>query len=352
MPTAWVDLVDVCRAATSSSSGRYDLVRGALRRQGYEVRGLADAALRTSLVPADVTLFDAAVTRGEVELVPDAAPHLLERVVRDGTATLVTGRRFRTLRGAFPELDGHPRVLRPSFRGTEVTLEPAPLDRLGHLDVSTTARVQQLAAIGYRGPQDHDLLLHDWRCRTASCEAATTAPQIEVLPHVDHGTAVCPRCSRPLQRLGPASAGVEVTLGTGGRTRRRVAVARGLALTVGCGVAHGDLDVTDLLAEDDGSFLVSREHLVVTNHDGRLRVRDAGSPAGSRLRSASGEVVDLRPGATTVLGIGEVVTLGGVLDVTVVPRRWTLAATAHPATAATPHAAADVGTVTAAAPRS
>lgn len=354
MPTAWVDVVDVCRSAAGRRFAGYDLVRAALRRRGLEVRGLADASLRAALPAAELAHLDAAVRGGEVELVPDAAPHLLERVARDRTATLVTRRRLRTLRGTFPELDGLSRVLCPSFLSGEVTLEPAPLDRLGGLDVSTTARVQQLAAIGYRGPEDHDLLRHDWRCRTAGCEVGATAPQLEILPHVDHGTAVCPGCDRPLQRLGAAADGVGLALALASdrRARRRVAVARGLALTLGCGVARGDLDVDHLLGEDDGAFLVAREHLVVTNHDGRLRVRDAGSAAGSRLRLTSGAVADLRPGVTTVLGIGEAVTLGGVLEVTVVPRRWTLAATFHPATATTRHGDADVGTVTAGGTRS
>jgi hypothetical protein len=350
MPHALVDLTDVCRR--TSSFDPYVAVRTAVRQRGFEVRALADTTLRTELGSDDLAHLDAAVRRDEVELVPDAAPHLLERLNRDTTAVLVSNRRFRTLRSTFPSLDGVERVLRHAVTAGTAELTPAPFDRLGELEVSGPARVRRLAAAGHRSASDHDLLRHDWRCRTRGCVAAASAPQLELPPHVLGGAAVCPVCEQVLVRLGPVSAGVELTLGVAGTVRQRIAIAQPSASTLGRGAGPADLDVQHLLSDDDGAFLVAREHLVVTNHDGRLRVRDAGSQAGSRLRSTDGQVVDLEPGTTTVVETGETVTLGGVLEVTPVPRRWTWLTTLHPGEARGGADHPDVGTVTVRAVRS
>jgi hypothetical protein len=333
---ALIDLVDVCRGPAGADLDGYDPVRTTVRRRGLDVRAIGDSALRTRLGADDRAHLDAAVRRGEVELVPDAAPHLLERLTSDPAGVLVSNRRFRSLRSTFPALDGVTRVYRHHTVGGRAELTPAPFDRLGTLDVATSARLRTLAAAGYLGPADHDLLLSDWRCPSRDCVVAASAPQLEAIPRVVDATALCPGCGEVLRRLGPVTAGIEVALGVAGRVRQRVVIARGLALTLGRGAGPGDLDVSHLLSDDDGAVLVAREHLVVVNRDGRLLVRDAGSAAGSRIHLTSGEVSDLAPGVSTVVGTGETVTLGGVLEVTPVPRRWTWAATTHPGTV-TPH---------------
>jgi hypothetical protein len=329
---ALIDLNDVCLAPGGAELDGYAAVRAAVRRRGLEVRAIGDNALRTRLRTDDLAHLHAAVRHGEVELVPDAAPYLLERLTTAETDLLVSNRRFRALRSTFPGLDGVTRVYRHHTTDGHVELTPAPFDRLGTLDVATPARLRALAAAGYLTRADHDLLLSDWRCPSRDCPLAASAPQLETIPRVVDATALCPGCGQVLRRLGPVAAGVEVALGVGGRVRQRVVVARGLALTLGRGPGPGDLDVRHLLSDDDGAVLVAREHLVVVNRDGRLLVRDAGSAAGSRLHLTSGEVADLEPGVTTVVGTGETVTLGGVLELTPVPRRWTWAATAHPET--------------------
>jgi hypothetical protein len=329
---ALIDLVDVCRGPSGPDLDGYAAVRAAVRRRGLEVRAIGDNALRTRLGPDDLAHLDAAVRRGEVELVPDAAPHLLERLTTAPDGVLVSNRRFRALRSTFPALDGETRVYRHHTADGHVELTPTPFDRLGTLDVATPSRLRTLAAAGYLTPADHDLLLSDWRCPSRECPIAASAPQLEPIPRIVDATALCPGCGQVLRRLGPVDAGVEVALGVGGGVRQRVVVARGLALTLGRGPGPGDLDVCHLLSDADGAVLVAREHLVVVNRDGRLLVRDAGSAAGSRLHLTSGEVTDLAPGVTTVVGTGEMVTLGGVLELTPVPRRWTWAATVHPAT--------------------
>jgi hypothetical protein len=350
MQRALIDLTDVC--GRSGSFDPYVAVRAAVRQRGLEVRALADTTVRTQLGPDDLAHLDAAVRRDEVELVPDAAPHLLERLATDTDTVLVSNRRFRSLRSTFPSLDGVERVLRHDLTTGRAELIPAPFDRLGELEVSTAARLRRLAAAGHRSASDHDLLLHDWRCRTRGCVGAASAPQLELPPHVLGGAAVCPVCEQVLVRLGPVSAGIELTLGVAGTVRQRIVIAQRSASTLGRGAGPADLDVQHLLSDDDGALLVAREHLVVTNHDGRLRVRDAGSSAGSRLRSPDGRVIDLEPGTTTVVETGATVTLGGVLEVTPVPRRWTWATTLHPGVAPAGADHPDVGTVTVRAVRS
>jgi hypothetical protein len=299
---ALIDLDDVCRAPGGAELHGYAAVRAAVRRRGLDVRAIGANALRTRLDADELADLDAAVRRGEVELVPDAAPHLLERLTADTTSLLVSNRRFRSLRSTFPALDGTSRVFRHHTTGGHAELSPAPFDRLGTLDVATPARLRTLAAAGYRERADHELLRSDWRCPSHACVVAASAPQLETIPRVADGTALCPGCGEVLRRLGPVADGVEVTLGVSGRVRQRVVVARGLALTLGRGPGPGDLDVCHLLSEEDGAVLVAREHLVVVNRDGRLVVRDAGSAAGSRLRLTSGQVTDLVPGVTTAVG--------------------------------------------------
>lgn len=327
---ALIDLVDTCRGPEGASWEGYTAVRAAVRRRGAQVRTIGDTVLRTQLDRDDLEELDGAVRAGEVELVPDAAPHLLERLTADPSGVLVSNRRFRTLRSTFPALDRATRVYRHHLSDGRAELTEAPFDRLGMLDVTTPARLRALAALGYREPADHDLLLTDWRCPSRDCVVAASAPQLEAVPRVLDGTALCPGCGQVLRQLGPVAAGIELALGVAGHVRRRVVLARGLVLTLGRGAGPGDLDVHHLLGDDDGAVLVAREHIVVVNRDGRLLVRDAGSPAGSRVRLTSGEVADLAPAVPTVVGTGETITLGGVLEVTPVPRRWTWAVTSHP----------------------
>lgn len=329
VPTALLDLTDACRVGDEVSFAHVAALRTALHRRGLKFRAVGDSWLLHQLSDHDRTQLTAAIQRGEVELAPYGAPHLLHRVVTTRRAVLVSRDRYPTLRAAFPGLDGHQRALTHRIEGRRAVLAPAPFDDIDCADASRAARVHALRELGY-GAADHDLLRFDWRCLTTGCVGRSTGTELPTVPRCVDGAPICPFCDRELQCGAPVEDGVAFELAVRGAVRQHVTVGRGLALTLGRGAGPRDLDVQHLLTDDDGAFLVAREHLVVANHDGRLTVRDAGSAGGTRLRRAAGGVVDLQPTVTTVVAPGDSLVLGGVLELRAEPRRWPRALLLHP----------------------
>jgi hypothetical protein len=101
--TALVDLSNVRRGDTTPSCDGYLLLRQRLLDVGYSrVRAIADSSLRFRLPARDVGHLEAAIGRGEGQMTPYAARHLIAAALEDDTITLVTNDRFRAPRGRFP----------------------------------------------------------------------------------------------------------------------------------------------------------------------------------------------------------------------------------------------------------
>jgi hypothetical protein len=319
--TALVDLSNACRGDGAPRWDRYELLRQRLLDAGFaRIRAIGDSSLRFRLPPIDVGHLEGAINRKEVQLVPYADPYLIEAALDDRSVSIVTNDRFRGLRRRFPALDGFERVLAFRFAGGDVHLHRSPLERIGGAEVSRAAEDEALGALGYSRPDHRELLSWDWRCLTPTCPAAAL-PQLDELPVCDDGTACCPTCDVTLERLGLATGGLELKLLVDGEVRERLALAVGTALRLGRGAGPGRFDVTPLL-DEAGVRLLSRRHVEVANHDGRLRVRELGSRNGTQLLRADGSVSQIGGGTLVALGPDDRIRLAGLLELERSGRRW------------------------------
>jgi hypothetical protein len=320
--TALVDLSNACQGGADHPRwDRYVLLRQRLIDEGFDrVRAIGDNSLRFKLPAIDVGHLDGAIGRREVQLVPYADPYLVQEALADASISLVSNDRFRGLRRQFPSLAGFDRVLAFRFDGTDVHLHRSPLTPIEDAEASRAAEDEDLARLGYRHPDHRDLLRWDWRCSTEGCRAAFL-PQLDELPYCDDGVACCPACDATLERLGLATGGLEIKLSVDGDVRERLALAVGAAARLGRGAGPGRLDVSPLL-DGEGGRLVSRRHVEVANHDGRLRVKELGSRNGTEVRRADGSTAPLQAGSVVVLGADDVACLAGQLELQLSGRRW------------------------------
>jgi hypothetical protein len=320
MQVALVDLSNVCRGEGAPAWDRYLLVRHELDRRGFRVKAIADKSLTFRLPPLDRGHLEAAVRRNEVELVPYADPHLIGRALADDETIILTNDRFRALRRLFPTLDGFERVLAFRFVGQRVDLYRAPLEVLGSADVSHAEEREEAERLGFRTPADRELLRWDWRCGTEGCPVAEQQ-LLNELPICEEAAAYCPCCDEPLERLGLAVGGIELKLLVGGLVLERLALSAGQSVVLGRSSGAGTVDVSHLLGAQDAG-MISRRHLQVTNHDGRLRVRDEGSRNGSAVLRGTGAVDALVPGTTLVVDTSARVSLAGVVEIQLSGRRY------------------------------
>jgi hypothetical protein len=318
---ALVDLSNVCRYDGDASWSRFEMLRQALRRRSVgRVRAIGDSSLRYRLSPPDRADLEAAVRRREVELVPYADPHLVERALADETATIVSNDRFVGLRATFPALNGFERMIRFRFDGTGPVLYPSHLEPVDAATASRAMEQDELKPLGYRTPEDRDLLRWDWRCTAATCPLGSL-PQLDALPRADRGFALCPLCDEPLVQLGLAVGGIEVKLLVAGDVLERVTLATGTGVEIGRRAGTGALPVGHLL-DADAARSVSRSHLYAENRHGRLAVRDLGSHNGTRVVRGDGTSATLRPGSLLLLGPEDRVSVAGVLELQASGRRW------------------------------
>jgi hypothetical protein len=319
--TALVDLSNACRGDGAPRWDRYELLRQRLLDTDFDrVRAIGDRTLRYRLPPIDVGHLEGAIGRKEVQLVPYADPDLIQAALADESVWIVTNDRFRALRRRFPALDGFERVVAFRFAGGDVHLHPSPLEHIDDAEVSRAAEDETLRSLGYSHPDHRELLSWDWRCPAPTCPAAAL-PQLDELPVCDDGIACCPVCDETLERLGLATGGLELKLAVDGEVRERVALAVGAALRLGRGPGPGRFDVTPLLGEADVR-LISRRHLELANHDGRLRVRELGSRNGTQLLRTDGSVSEIGEGTLVALGPHDRIRLAGLLELERSGRRW------------------------------
>jgi hypothetical protein len=139
---------------------------------------------------------------------------------------------------------------------------------------------------------------------------------------------------RTPRALGLAVGGIELKLLVGGLVLERVALAAGQSVVLGRSRGEGAFDVSHLLGAGDAG-VISRRHLRVTNHDGRLRVHDEGSRNGSAILRGTGEVDALTSGTILVVDSSARVSLAGVLEVQLSGRRYARGAVLEEAGAVT-----------------
>ena len=320
--TALVDLSNACRGDGHPRWDRYLLLRERLLSYGFtRVRAIGDSSLRFRLSPTDVGHLETAIGRNEVQMVPYADPHLISAAFDDDTITVVSNDRFRGLRRQFPELRGFRRVLAFRFEEHEVHLHPSPLEEdIDEAELSRIVEAESLTPLGYSTPEDRDLLRWDWRCLEPECGAAQL-PQLDELPLCDEGNPACPICNATLERLGLATGRIEIKVLIAGEVRERFALAVGSSLRVGRGPGPGRFDVSPLL-EDPATSPVSRIHLEVTNHDGRLRICDLASRNGTEVAHADGTTTPLREDNPLFMGVADRVSLAGAVELQRSGRRW------------------------------
>lgn len=319
---ALVDLSNACRGDGKPRWDRYVLLRERLLSSGFtRVHAVGDSSLRFRLSDSDVGHLEAAIRRNEVQMVPYADPHLISAAFDDDAITIVSNDRFRGLRRQFPDLRGFSRVVAFRFADHEVDLYPSPLeDDIDEAELSLLVEEEALTPLGYSKPEDRELLQWDWRCLATTCGAAQL-PQLDELPLCDRGTPACPLCNGTLERLGPATGRIEIKALVAGEVRERFALAMGSSLRVGRGPGPGRFDVSPLL-EDTATSPVSRIHLEVTNHDGRLRVCDLGSRNGTEVAHADGTTTSLHEGKPLFIDIADRVSLAGAIELQRSGRRW------------------------------
>lgn len=319
---AVVDLSNVCHIGGEASWDHYLAVREAWARfGGGRIHAIGDASIRMQLIGTDLAELEAAQRRGEVELVPFADPHLIRRALASEDTWIISNDRFRDHQGRFPELAGFDRLLRISlgYDGV-VSLIEEPLSEVPSAERSRLAERDLVRGLGYELPEDLELLRWDWRCESPGCQYQVN-PQLDVLPRCDGGLAVCPSCDDELVRLGYADGGVELKLSVRGTVLERLALADGSQIVLSRGGIPGSFDVGHLL-EPEVRELVSREHLLVENRGGRLRVRDLGSTNGSTMTDETGEARTMPQGSILMMRADAVCTLAGILELRQSGRRW------------------------------
>jgi hypothetical protein len=318
---ALVDLSNVCRHDGHARWNRFEMLRQALRRRSVgRLHAIGDSSLRYGLSRRDQGDLEAAVRRREVELVPYADPHLVERALDDDTATIVSNDRFVGLRAVFPALDGFDRMLRFRFEGTGAVLSPGRLEPVDATSASQAIERDALRPLGYRTPEDRNLLRWDWRCPGGTCPLGGL-PQLDALPRAEAGVAVCPLCDAALLRLGLVGDGIEIRLLVAGDVLERVTLAAGASVEIGRRIGAGVVPVGHLL-DDEASRSVARSHLRIENRSGRLGVRDLGSRTGTRIVRVDGASTALRPGSPLLLRPEDRVSVAGVLELELAGRRW------------------------------
>jgi hypothetical protein len=317
-----VDLSNVCRYGGGARWDRFETLRQALhQRFDGGVHAIGDSSLRYRLSEVDRDHLEAAMRHRDVELVPYADPHLVERALADPTARIVSNDRFRGLRTTFPSLNGFDRIVhfRIDDRG-EPCLYPGTLEPVDAATASRAMEEDELKPLGYRTPEDRNLLRWDWQCGTVLCPLGAL-PQLDELPRADRGLALCPVCDEPLLQLELAVGGIEVKLLIAGDVLERVRLAAGASLTLGRSTGPGAFSVSHLL-DEEAARAVSRTHLQVGNHQGRLAVRDLGSRNGTCIVRGDGSSTTLSPEKLLLLGPEDRVSLAGVLEVQPSGRRW------------------------------
>lgn len=321
MSIALVDLSNVCRDGAEARWDRFETLRDALRRQSHDrVHAIGDRSLWHRLPPTDRGHLEAAMRRREVELVPYADPHLVERALDDPDARIVSNDRFRALRTVFPGLNGFDRMVHFRFDGPEAVLYRATLKPVDAATASRAMEEDALKPLGYRTPEDRNLLRWDWRCPGATCPLGAL-PQLDELPRADLGFAVCPACDETLEQLDLAVGGIEVKLLVAGDVLERITLASGASLEFGRNTGPGAFSVTHLL-DDEAARAVSRSHLHAENRDGRLAVRDLDSRNGTCVVRGDGTSTTLQPGTLLLLRPEDRVSLAGALDLQLSGRRW------------------------------
>jgi len=254
------------------------------------------------------------------------ADHELLRIASTRGLGVISNDTFRDYRRAHPWLEQRPpRVISWGVVDGAIALTVGTLPRVPDAVVSEREEHRALNARHIDPHRDRALLLCDWRCVHAGCLQHDLFPtRLLVWPEVSAGTAICPGCRRPLERLGPRVVvrQLVVTESPTGAERLRIPLDRAQRLKLGRGSLPDVVDITGGM-DPDRALRISREHLLVSlGGRGRamtLVVRDLGSRNGSEIRRWLGSNFakpdPLPTGEDVLLGRGDLVELAGCLTV-------------------------------------
>lgn len=302
-PQLVVDLSNVCRdralgvGTGEAAWGRFVRVMHAWREQMGGVPAgiaIADASLLRRLTSSDLQQLRVAEGMGIVRSVKGTAdPEILELASIHG-ARVLSDDRFRDYRGRHPWIQGcTDRFFVWESSGGRLKIVAVDMERSSPFTVSRYAEIGELRAHGLdaRSASDRALLRRAYRCPNPDCLSARWHPDSLLLPPRLRGDQPrCPSCEGPLIDLGPRPAAIKLVLQwrRGAKLPERT-LEEGQELELGRG---------DLTTDDPRRARISRRHLLLDMHDGRLRARDLGSRNGTMLLRWLGRQREYAPAVT------------------------------------------------------
>ena len=283
--------------------------------------GVADRSLRHKIDRLGLERLREWQRAGVAQVPPWADPIICEVVGENRGSVIVSNDRFRGLRRDFPFLQGFDRIY--GFVISDdgaASLVQRTLEVLRESEISQAEEREAMTPRRLNQGNGTDLLKYEWACDNSECNWSAL-PAIEDLPINDHGVARCPDCQALLREAGRVNATREVKIVVNSAVVERVPVTVGTSIIFGRQSGRSAFDIASLVGEPAGSR-ISREHVQISNKNGRIRVRDLGSTNGSRLRRADESEVAIAPGRTFLLREGETVVLPAQVDITVSGKQY------------------------------
>jgi hypothetical protein len=288
-PRLVVDLSNVCRERALGGGsgaavwGRFVSVMLAWQHHfGSAPHGIAiaDANLRYQFSSGDRATFEAAERSGTVRSVAGSADWEILQLAECHHACVLSGDRFRDHRRRHPWIQGC--TDRFFAWETSATGEPAIVaSDMGHSSSFSLSRHAEIGELRDRGldarsAAHRELLTHAYRCTSESCLTARLyTDRLLVPPELRDGEARCPDCGGPLTDLGPRTTAIKI-----------VVEERSGARLLECALEESqELEVgrEHLGTSARQHARVSRRHVLLWVHNGRLWARDLGSRNGTEL---------------------------------------------------------------------
>lgn len=296
-PSVIIDLSAVARLDQKADWRHIDLLVRAWREQKDRQAvfyGVADNSLKRVMDDYGIRSLAQWKRSGRARSVSFADLDVLRLAEAHPDASIITTDLFRDHRRDFPWLQGCARVFRPVISGRDMGFEPLDYSPIPDYEVSMWAEKADLKPKGFTTPEALEALRFEWACTNAAC-AWGSESIIDDEPSYRDAQVRCPECGTPARRAGSRENTRELVLLIGGEEVDRIPFADGSSLVFGRGRGAGRFDVRELL-DDRHAALVSRDHLRLSNREGRLLVEELGSRNGTTLVRADGGEAKLQAG--------------------------------------------------------
>ncbi len=278
---------------------------------------IADESLRFRLLESehDRAALKAAERSGIVRSVPGSADPVILQLAKTHGACVLSRDHFRDYRGLHPWIQGCVDRFFEWKLGANGQTTIIARD-MGHTSPASLSRHAEIGLLRGRGldadrASDREILSRAYRCTNKTCLTAQLYPErLLVPPQQRDGRPRCPGCGRALTDLGLRAPTIKIVIETRDGTKLlERTLQEGQDLMLG----REDIDAgTPRLGR------VSRRHVSLGMHDGRLSARDLDSRNGTTLirwekRHAAYAPAVVLDGEPTALGRRDLLILAGAV---------------------------------------